>query len=639
MGSLIDTLHHFEINGVKYRAAESAEGDHYDLSGEPLRPPNAVMVQGEGRQDKFQARPDMLLWNITDWSGGEGQIVFDPQAHNRHAILQNVDPFVRPGTLAPGYFVEDCTDDAPATLSESKPLLVRYGGLSSGPNLALFSSVAGEWWLWDHANGTFDIQAGYTGTANGFSAAVAEDNKFYLGEDGLTKIWTLTDAGGAASALVTATITAFDIYQDLALVGDYLYQIDWAGFEVFEIVKSTGAVTSIDTAESAKGIYGTNKQRLVAAGPNRLYVALPLLSGDSVIREIIPTSAAGPGFGTEIARFPSTWINSLWYHQGTLFIGTVEHVSDLNERALLYHTPGGTYGALGRPRIPIEEDVDGVIQGSSEGNRLDETAFVLAARKGSSETTRIYALDTVSGGYAQIAGVTDPNGAEAGSPFRLRKSLFFTRDADAATGGVWRVHDAKYASAGHAITPWHDMGLSDEKILSSVILSCEALPADWTVTISYAVNGSSSFTSAGAYSTATGTGTRYQVSTDSTTKKFRTLRIKVEFTYTGGGTPTTRPVVHGVEVRAQVAKPVPVWNLLLDLSDDESGGSQSLSGDAKFTNLKTASDAEKVVDFKDGYPYSDHKTYVAYDVIVDAYHMVLDRPGEGIAAVSLRQVV
>ena len=37
----------FEINGVKYNAAEDAEGDHYTLVGEPLRPPNAVTVQGE----------------------------------------------------------------------------------------------------------------------------------------------------------------------------------------------------------------------------------------------------------------------------------------------------------------------------------------------------------------------------------------------------------------------------------------------------------------------------------------------------------------------------------------------------------------------------------------------------------------
>jgi hypothetical protein len=48
-----------EINGVGYNLAEDAEGDHYALTGEPLRPPNAVTVQGEQR-NRFQVRPDVL---------------------------------------------------------------------------------------------------------------------------------------------------------------------------------------------------------------------------------------------------------------------------------------------------------------------------------------------------------------------------------------------------------------------------------------------------------------------------------------------------------------------------------------------------------------------------------------------------
>ena len=101
----------FEINGVKYNAAEDAEGDHYVVTSEPLRPPNAVTVQGESSQ-KFQMRPDTLQWTITNWAGGEGQIKFDPQAPDRHRELTGVRVFERPGTLQPGYYMEDTQDSS-----------------------------------------------------------------------------------------------------------------------------------------------------------------------------------------------------------------------------------------------------------------------------------------------------------------------------------------------------------------------------------------------------------------------------------------------------------------------------------------------------------------------------------------------
>jgi len=66
---MIDSENHISLDGVKYRLDEAAEGEHYIRAGEPLRPPNAQVVQGETGQ-KFQMRPDTLLWSITDWSGG-----------------------------------------------------------------------------------------------------------------------------------------------------------------------------------------------------------------------------------------------------------------------------------------------------------------------------------------------------------------------------------------------------------------------------------------------------------------------------------------------------------------------------------------------------------------------------------------
>src|SRR5690606_32718442 len=53
---------------------------------------------------QFQMRPDTLAWKIDDWSGGEGYRRWDPQNPSRMREIYNVDPFMVPGALRPGWF-------------------------------------------------------------------------------------------------------------------------------------------------------------------------------------------------------------------------------------------------------------------------------------------------------------------------------------------------------------------------------------------------------------------------------------------------------------------------------------------------------------------------------------------------------
>src|SRR5690606_12664273 len=72
---------------------------------------------------------------------------------------------------------------------------------------------------------------------------------------------------------------------------------------------------------------------------------------------------------------------------------------------------------------------------------------------------------------------------------------------------LYRARRDRYAVDSYAISSWHDFTLADEKILGSIVLACEPLPADWTVYVDYATNGVDSWTNAITYTTATGTGT------------------------------------------------------------------------------------------------------------------------------------
>lgn len=633
MATLIDNRHHVEINAVKYRLAEDAEGDHYNLGGEPLRPPNAVMVQGEGKQDQFQARPDMLLWNITDWSGGEGQIVFNAQDANRHAVLYNVDPFIRPGTLQPGYDFQQLTDSGATPLNKHLALTKMSDSL-----IGLDQDTAAKYYIWDNVNeywGAEQTMTSVVPTGISLGSTVCADETYvYFHEYNTNNVHRLiagTTVNEVLSTSVTGTVLGQHAMEEL---GDYLYWVDFNTAEVVEIPKSgTPPVAGVQvwTGDPAIDAAYTGK---MAKGANRMYILFTTKTDDTSIIEIVPTSAAGPGYGREIARWNGIRGTSLWWHSGTLFVGAMDSRYAENKRVLMYLIPGGDYGTLGRVRPPEEEDYDGLPWGSEQADLLLSPFLTYGA-----DATRVWVIDTVSGGYAQLAEI---DGTELSRHLVFhRGEMFFSNPRTGAGGYTYRIYKDQYVQAdvSYAITPWHNMGLSDEKILSSLVLSCEALPADWDIIISYAVDGSSSYTTAGTYTTDSGTGTKYAVSTDSSTKKFRTLRVKIAFDYTGAGSPTTKPVVHGVEVRAQVAKPVRVWNLLLDLSDDHGNASQSHVGSRKFTNITTAGQSGDVVDFKDGYANRLTGSYTQHDVVVDGYRMILDRAGEGVALVSLREVV
>jgi hypothetical protein len=98
-------------------------------------------------------------------------------------------------------------------------------------------------------------------------------------------------------------------------------------------------------------------------------------------------------------------------------------------------------------------------------------------------------------------------------------------------------------------------------------------------------------------------------------------------------------VVLGVDVRATVAQPQNVWHLLLDLSDDHSQrGGESRDGTKKIANIKTAGNSGSVVAFKDGYEDRKPNTSTEYDVVVDAYQILLTRAGEGVGSVVLKEI-
>lgn len=617
----------FELNGVKYNAAEDAEGDHYVNQGEPLRPPNAVTIQGESRQ-KFQMRPDAIKWSLTDWSGGEGQIKYDPQAPNRWRELTGVRAFERPGTLQPGYYIEDTQDS-----TGSSDLAVEGSPGVGGSTLYLLdhAGATDNIYAWDDTNKRWGAVTNLaTGGAGGTGFLVGDGTHVYWMESGAGVAWKYD---GSTLTQLGSTFTGSAVIYAHPLGGASFIYRGLSGV-VWELRKNgdDSASTGTTLDDFSNDPATSDERHVMCVLDGKLYV-LANYHNSTAVREIVPSTAAGTGFGAEISRIQGFEGQAIWSHSGRILLLGSDGVSE--DTAVMYLTPGGEYGSLGEVRPGV--DLGTVVSHSQAGRMLD--TFFVAENGNGSGVHGLWQIDAISGGMAMIGYVEDADidGTPLG-PVAYNGDLFWGVQDAATTARVARARTDQYTKSSEAISAWHDYDLADEKLLSSLVLSVEDLPADWQVRVDYALDGEDTWTNAIDYSTTNGNGTKQAVSTDTTTVKFRTLSIRVRMDYTGAGIPTSGPVILGVDANAMVAKTITAFRLLLDLSDDRDrvGGS---SGSRKQKNLKAAADTEGVVAFKDGYESFTPGEYTEYDMVIDSYNIVLSTPGEGVAMVTLREPI
>lgn len=627
---------HISLNGVKYRLAEDAEGTHYRAGLEALRPPNAVVVQGDTPQ-KFQMRPDVLVWSITDWSGGEGQLKFDPSQPNRHQTLRNVDPFREPGKLLAG--------------SGHEQTNIATGG-TFNKNVCLVKGISKLWavdradrllYEWDSANEEW--LAGVTNTLGTASTGVREaavcgdESKIYYEEHN----GDIYSYNGTTWDLHNSDISNWN--GPLISLGDYIYKWRPAAQDLWEIPKA--GTTPVASTQIMDGTHNSrvadHGQGYICAGHNRLYVA-QVSTDKTWIHEVVPSSAAGTGFvNPNMAVLEGFYLETMWFHLGYIYmIGRDD--ADKNLRQLMYLQPGGTFGTLGQIRTDGHQGLDppNSFFNSGETGRLITTAFS-GPGDGTNPDPCLWALDVVGGGYAQFAQFDEYTGTLVPRPNTIVEfagEYFVPINDDTSETGVYRTLRGQYeATSGntYAVSGYHDFGLSDEKILMSVQLACEALPAGWTITLNAYIDGSTSSTLIGSYNTTGGTGTSFPVSVAGSTETFRTIKLEIVFS-NGSGSVSTTPKVTGVDIRAIVNQNVRVWDLILDCTDEDAQAQdRSWNGSRLIDNIEAAGAVESVVSFIDGYFSRSPQTSETFDVVVDSYDILLSTAGEGVAIVRLRE--
>lgn len=607
-----------KLGGVGYFLDESAEGEHYVLGAQPLRPPNSVTVQGENSQ-KFQIRPDILQWSITDWSGGEGQLKYDPQFPNRHYTISG-SVFEKPGEFHPTWYRIETVDNGGTNSFAVSVCLVRGGSTIYG-----YATGSTNVYTWDVGNNKWGASASLTGAANAVSV-VSDGTYIYLA--GASNIYRATIANTTFSTVGSGVGCGFR--NGLTTTGDYCYVQKAGSLAISEFLKSGS--TPVDIAYF--GISNLAHCSLVPMD-GKVYAMGSVLDQGTEILEITPTSASGPGFGVQIALIPGFQATSMWSHSGTLFLGGHEVTNQL-KTSVMYVTPGGQYGTLG-PVNELTSSFAEVPQGTTKLSKwLDH--FFWYARGSGNLGPQLLQIDSVSGGFARVSTVGSTALSGVVTPIDaalLGNEMFIATTNTTPTVRIFRVQPSKAGATSVVVTPWSDFGLSGDKILSSIDLSCTTIPSGWTIDIGAAYDGAVNFNSVGSY-TAGSSGGRTAITTGASTKTFNTVRFSITLNGPSTG-PTTWPVVLGLDVFAQIARPFKVWNLLLNLSDDHSEG-EGFSGARKISNLNTLSATKAATTFQDGYYDRTPGTSTTYDVIVDSFEMNLTKPGEGVAKVTLVEV-
>lgn len=619
---------HIVLNGIDYNLDESGEGRHYSRSSQPLRPPNSQTVQGSSGQ--FQLRPDLLQWSWTDWSGGENQIKFDPADPGRAYLLQNVNPFRKRGELALGYNTAVVQDSTGASDFAVAVYLVKAHNTLYG-----IGTAADDVYKFDGTKfGALEDITSAT-AASDPNSATGDDSYLFVHETGTTKIHRRDSAGTWTNHNDQCGLTGEVIMVNL---GAYVYIWELITGKVYEISKVTAntATPEVEVHIMPLAPNLSADKYLMAAGDNRIYVVAEI-NGDSYVHEIIPSSAAGTGFGSELAVIRGLGTECVFYNSGTLYLVGWDAAPTNNvgpDRQVFYLDPSGSYGTLGSVRGFTTTNGPSAVYAVPAGGRLATAAFSLPGtweeEAASAAIVGLFEVDQVTGGMALVGS----DGSSAFGALAQINSLLYHQGkyyfAKSALVGSWDTAAVEAQEVGYAISPSNDFSIAGQKILEKLELVCDPLPAGTDITVGYSLDGAA-WVDASIVTATSAVGGALQISTDSATKTFRSLKVRIKLTPASN----LAPVVKSLDVYARVNRRLRVWDLIIDLADDDQSG---YNGAKKLTKLAAIAE-NTVVPFIDKYLSHDAEDGgTSLDVVVDQLDIVFSQSGEGQAQVRLVEV-
>ena len=626
---MIDGYFHVKLGSYKYRLATNSDDQHYSARLVPLNISNAQVVQSS--DPKYDLRPDTAVWEMTDWSGGEGTKKFDNETGNQYDLSYNIDALHTPGSIRLSNAVEAAGINRTGTLVKASDKLFHFS--SSDDTIGTYSG--------NLANTTWDEQdAGTISDSDYFGVRGDGDGKYiYMPIGSLNDIYryephaTYTNDMADTDKWVDADSQAvFD--RPLVKIGNKIFVVHLDGTKISVVEYSTTATPTVSPTEIFVAYEGNldagSNQGIVCRGDNELFVCVRTKAGESILYRITPASALGEAFGTEVGRFPGFSVDCIWYASGVLLLAGTSTTTGVDKRTI-YYVKGTELGSFGL----IRQDAtftDAKLITSTDASRMDRT-FFLAPTGSASNYWTLFTIDLLTGaifGGPEFSAVRDPN-----SVVDFLGRTFVSENKGSASTQTYRTAST-YATSGELITAVHDFDIGEEKTLMSIRLSTEPLPANTAVQVYYQDDQDGTWTSAGTYDTDSGTGTTFKISTDSSSVKFKNLQLKIKLTTSDA---TTTPVVRSVQVRCTPTEYVREWDMLLDISDEDAQAQgRAFTGAQLIDYIKAEATNENIIQFNNGYETPSAGSYDEHDVMIREYNINLTSAGQGVANIKVREV-
>ena len=626
---MIDGYFHVKLGSYKYRLATNSDDQHYSARLVPLNISNAQVVQSS--DPKYDLRPDTAVWEMTDWSGGEGTKKFDNETGNQYDLSYNIDALHTPGSIRLSNAVEAAGINRTGTLVKASDKLFHFS--SSDDTIGTYSG--------NLANTTWDEQdAGTISDSDYFGVRGDGDGKYiYMPIGSLNDIYryephaTYTNDMADTDKWVDADSQAvFD--RPLVKIGNKIFVVHLDGTKISVVEYSTTATPTVSPTEIFVAYEGNldagSNQGIVCRGDNELFVCVRTKAGESILYRITPASALGEAFGTEVGRFPGFSVDCIWYASGVLLLAGTSTTTGVDKRTI-YYVKGTELGSFGL----IRQDAtftDAKLITSTDASRMDRT-FFLAPTGSASNYWTLFTIDLLTGaifGGPEFSAVRDPN-----SVVDFLGRTFVSENKGSASTQTYRTAST-YATSGELITAVHDFDIGEEKTLMSIRLATEPLPANTAVQVYYQDDQDGTWTSAGTYDTDSGTGTTFKISTDSASVKFKNLQLKIKLTTSDA---TATPVVRSVQVRCTPTEYVREWDMLLDISDEDAQAQgRAFTGAQLIDYIKAEATNENIIQFNNGYETPSAGSYDEHDVMIREYNINLTSAGQGVANIKVREV-
>ena len=626
---MIDGYFHVKLGSYKYRLATNSDDQHYSARLVPLNISNAQIVQSS--DPKYDLRPDTAVWEMTDWSGGEGTKKFDNETGNQYDLSYNIDALHTPGSIRLSNAVEAAGINRTGTLVKASDKLFHFS--SSDDTIGTYSG--------NLANTTWDEQdAGTISDSDYFGVRGDGDGKYiYMPIGSLNDVYRYEP-----HAIYTNDMADTDKWVDadsqavfsrpLVKIGNKIFVVHLDGTKISVVEYSTTATPTVSPTEIFVAYEGNldagDNQGIVCRGDNELFVCVRTKAGESILYRITPASALGEAFGTEVGRFPGFSVDCIWYASGVLLLAGTSTTTGVDKRTI-YYVKGTELGSFGL----IRQDAtftDAKLITSTDASRMDRT-FFLAPTGSASNYWTLFTIDLLTGaifGGPEFSAVRDPN-----SVVDFLGRTFVSENKGSTSTQTYRTAGT-YSTSGELITAIHDFDIGEEKTLMSIRLSTEPLPANTAVQVYYQDDQDGTWTSAGTYDTDSGTGTTFKISTDSSSVKFKNLQLKIKLTTSDA---TATPVVRSVQVRCTPTEYVREWDMLLDISDEDAQAQgRAFTGSQLIDYIKAEATNENIIQFDNGYETPSAGSYDEHDVMIREYNINLTSAGQGVANIKVREV-